>query len=1303
MSDTRAPKKRGRRWPWVLVAIPLLVLAGLGWLVETESGLIAIARVASGMSAGRLSIEAPRGSFAGPLRLASLRWRDAVDDVLLQGIAIDWQLSGLVRRELVVAHLGVESVRLAGVPSTTPLALPQSLRPPLALTIADIRVGKLLIADHARPQSPGVVVVQSIAGTLTADRQRYVLRDLRVALPQGSVEGSATLEATAPFKVQAHAIATGSAAGHAFRFDLNAQGPLDAIALAGIATSPSAKGKVSGTLSATATPFAKRTFSQAKVDLQGINPAHWVAGAPHAELELAFNLDPGVGTSDGAIAGGFTLRNNHSGRIDQNRIPVTAIRGNLAWKDSVLKLTGVVAEVSGGGSLKGDGSYAGRRLDLDLKAVAINAAAMHAKLKPTRLAGSIQAGLSVLRQTVNANLKDPRFGVAARLAVQQQDIEIEALRLESANASLTASGHLALGDNLAFRLEGKLKDFDPRRFANVPSARLNADLKAVGALLPQPALALDFRLADSQFNGWSVAGAGTLRLENQRLRDVAVQLNAGANRVQAAGALGAAADRLTLDIDAPALDPFGIEGGLIAQLRVGGTFANPSIEGTASSDKLGVPRLFRLAGLNVDAKVGTAADSPLTIKLKVDRLDLPDQPDIARQLSIDIAGTRSRHGVLAKALVQKKFEVDLAAEGGLIQTGAVITGWNGLVGQASVAQTGKAIMARLAAPAALRLTAETFAFGPAEINGAAWSARIASLERTANAWQTRGQVRQFPLSLAGLPQTTLKLNGEWNLTVDRQLRGEARLWRESGDILIDGSTGLGLQSVEIKLAAADRRLRAEWNLRGARLGELSGRLEAASAASGQPDLKAPWQGEVNLATPDVSWAGPLLRDGLQLGGRLDAQLGIGGTPGLPQLKGQLRGAALSAYMPEQEMKLADGKLLLDLEGDTLLLRQLSFASVLLPPPRGLQGQSNDDLAALIRKPGRIEASGRLRPRQESGQLEFRLDRVGVVQRADQWIALSGQGQLTLADGVLTVGGKTHVDAGWWQLTQLGVPRLSDDVVIRRSGAGAPTARTSALKINLGLDADFGRNFHFRGVGVESRLAGSIRVNAANGQPMRATGSIRTVGGRFDAYGQKLAIERGIINFQGLIDNPGLNIRALRKNQAVEAGVEITGTAQRPVVKLVSDPNVPDSEKLSWLIQGRGLDEGAGVDSALLLSAASTILGGQGGGALRKLQNSFGIDEFGISSGSLDGSAINQPGSRVASAGGFSANSRIASGQIVSVGKHLASNVLLSYEQALGSTENIVKLTVRLSQRLTLVGRTGTTSAVDIFYGFSFGK
>ena len=42
---------------------------------------------------------------------------------------------------------------------------------------------------------------------------------------------------------------------------------------------------------------------------------------------------------------------------------------------------------------------------------------------------------------------------------------------------------------------------------------------------------------------------------------------------------------------------------------------------------------------------------------------------------------------------------------------------------------------------------------------------------------------------------------------------------------------------------------------------------------------------------------------------------------------------------------------------------------------------------------------------------------------------------------------------------------------------------------------------------------------------RATGTIRTRDGRFDAYGQQLEIERGILSFQGLLDNPAIDARA----------------------------------------------------------------------------------------------------------------------------------------------------------------------------------
>ena len=78
---------------------------------------------------------------------------------------------------------------------------------------------------------------------------------------------------------------------------------------------------------------------------------------------------------------------------------------------------------------------------------------------------------------------------------------------------------------------------------------------------------------------------------------------------------------------------------------------------------------------------------------------------------------------------------------------------------------------------------------------------------------------------------------------------------------------------------------------------------------------------------------------------------------------------------------------------------------------------------------------------------------------------------------------------------------------------------------------------------------------------RASGSIRSRDGRFEAYGQQLEIERGILTFQGLIENPALDVRAVRKGLPVEAGVQVSGTAQKPTVKLISDPELPDAEKL----------------------------------------------------------------------------------------------------------------------------------------------
>jgi translocation and assembly module TamB len=185
-------------------------------------------------------------------------------------------------------------------------------------------------------------------------------------------------------------------------------------------------------------------------------------------------------------------------------------------------------------------------------------------------------------------------------------------------------------------------------------------------------------------------------------------------------------------------------------------------------------------------------------------------------------------------------------------------------------------------------------------------------------------------------------------------------------------------------------------------------------------------------------------------------------------------------------------------------------------------------------------------------------------------------------------------------------------------------------------------------------------------------------GNYSAYGQRLAIERGILNFAGPIDNPGLNIVALRKNMPVEAGVAISGTAQLPQVRLTSVPSVPDSEKLSWLVLGHGLENTSGGEFSLLQTAAGALLAqGESVSLETRIAHAAGLDEFALSG-----------------KGGVEST-------VLTLGKRLSTRAYLSFEQGLTGASNLAKINYTLTQRLSVRAQTGTESAMDLFYTFSF--
>ena len=78
------------------------------------------------------------------------------------------------------------------------------------------------------------------------------------------------------------------------------------------------------------------------------------------------------------------------------------------------------------------------------------------------------------------------------------------------------------------------------------------------------------------------------------------------------------------------------------------------------------------------------------------------------------------------------------------------------------------------------------------------------------------------------------------------------------------------------------------------------------------------------------------------------------------------------------------------------------------------------------------------------------------------------------------------------------------------------------------------------------------------------------------------------------------------------------------------------------------------------------------------------------------------GSVTGTASGASANTGSSvPGQVITIGKRLSSQAMLSFEQSIAGTSSIVKLTYQLSRRIAVIGRAGSENALDMLFSLSF--
>jgi translocation and assembly module TamB len=479
-----------------------------------------------------------------------------------------------------------------------------------------------------------------------------------------------------------------------------------------------------------------------------------------------------------------------------------------------------------------------------------------------------------------------------------------------------------------------------------------------------------------------------------------------------------------------------------------------------------------------------------------------------------------------------------------------------------------------------------------------------------------------------------------------------------------------------------------------------------AATATWPDATTPIDGSLTLRVADVGAWGTWVPAGWRIAGTLAADAAVGGRFGAPTYTGRVEGRDLGVRNFVQGVDVRGGSIAVALQGETARIER--FVANAGAGSVSLQGTA------------RLGESPR-------AELALEADRFQLLGRVDRRIVASGRGTLAIDRQTLSVAGRFGVDEGLIDFSTGDAPSLGDDVVVVRRGTrngsatraaattpsgrgssgtpprGAGAGRVAAAdtapvraapppppprvpapalvavpvppavrKVSLDLAVGMGQALRVRGRGLDARLAGDLRLTSPDNR-LAVAGTVRAVDGTYQAYGQKLGIDRALLVFSGPVDNPRLDIEATRPNLDVRVGVAVSGTALSPRIRLFSEPDMTDTQKLSWLVLGRA-SEGSGAESALVQQAALALLGGEGPGLTDRFTQAIGLDS--VSVRQADGTVRDT---------------------VVSLGKQLSSRWFVGYERGLNTATGSWQLVYRIAQRLTVRAQAGSDNAIDLIW------
>lgn len=1295
------PRRRLLRGLGLLLALLAVLLAGVAALPFTSTGSKLVLDLASRLLPG-LNATYVDGTLAHGLTLKDVQYGDANQRYAVGRLAGSWRLDW-PERELIISRLALHEVevRLDNRPQQKRTPPPQSLRLPLKFRLQVASIDDLRVEKGEQALRASDIVLSAASNGV-----QHELKLQRATTPWGLLQATARVDGSGPPTLNAQASLAGQFQSQPLELKLDANGPIERLPVQLDATSLQQQVHAQALL----TPFAALPLANARVQATQIDPHAFLPAAPSARLNLKARLEPVPNPPDAELSlkGEFSFTNESPRPFDRQGIALQSGQGQLLASAKQQRISQLELRFPGGGTLQGTIDIAGSDARADLQASHLDLRQLASPLVKTRLEGPVKLASDERGQSLDIDLQGDPVSIRAKVGADKNRIAVEQARLRSGPSVLEISGRLARTETQDYELKGQLRNFDPARFVDLmrigqdgsqsspptipKGVLLNAELSASGMIKPQIAAHIKLDLHDSQINRLPLTGQADVNWSGMRVRASRVDLASGKNTLSAKGSFGNKGDTLDFTVNAPALGQLGLplSGSLKADGRLAGSVQEPALQANWQVRGLnaGQLRLERADG-SADISGLPWRDPSARTQAQVSISGLRAAPLTLNTMTAKLTGGTDAHALVANLqgrLRDQPLKVGLKASGAVDLKGEQAR-WHGKLERLDIDSAPRIHLQQAmdvdVAPDLLNLGRATLEVADATLSleRLRWSPQHVASAGAAKRLQPVQLVKLLKQWTGQAPtlEGDLVLDANWDLELDpRAGKGTLQVERRSGDLQFAGPAGPIRTGFSALFARAELRgsdLAIDSRIATARLGELQlrgtiGLLPKEDSfimpAPASPlDLAA--KATVQDLTPVSALAGP----SVALEGRLVADVAIRGTLGEPRVSGEVKGDRLALTLFEQGVRLHDGRLRARLSGEVLELDEFILHG----------GQ------------GTLKANGKMKLTEGDPQLRTDIvaDHLQLLADPSRHLTLSGKAVAFNPAGQLRVEGAFTVDRARFSLPEKSAPRLDNDVVIVDRG-GPPKDKQASkrdtgevpglLPPRIAISVDLGQDFRFKGGGADLRLAGALDLKSGPAQPPQATGTIRVAEGVYEAFGAKLEVERGLITFQGPLDNPSLNMLAMRRGQDVPAGVQVRGTVQRPRVELVSEPPLPEEEKLSWLVFGRGTGNGTGGSAQAQAALQGAALGLVNKFGSAKLGKGLGLSQLSIGSSKYAGLS-NQP--------------------VVSLGKDLSNRLSIGFEQSLTGVGGVVRLAYELSQHWSVVVLGGTVAGMDLLYSKRFDR